>query len=142
MSTLAAETWLPTPENINALPASVRDYIHGLEANADPAGMVRENVQLRDANRGLQKMYRSIADKLDTPGNRNPEARYRGYKGESLGENATDDERAAWEEGRRAATATDDKRTCEHCCGSGKVKHDDFNPTQSNCPHCDGEGVK
>ena len=32
--------------------------------------------------------------------------------------------------------------TCGHCCGSGKVKHDDFNPTQSNCPHCNGEGVK
>lgn len=31
--------------------------------------------------------------------------------------------------------------TCKHCCGSGKVKHDDFNPTQSNCPHCEGEGV-
>ena len=36
----------------------------------------------------------------------------------------------------------EDRRTCENCCGSGKVKHDDFNPTQSNCPHCDGEGSK
>lgn len=34
-----------------------------------------------------------------------------------------------------------DQVTCRHCCGSGKVKHDDFNPTQSNCPHCAGEGT-
>ena len=41
-----------------------------------------------------------------------------------------------------AQTEAEERRTCDHCCGSGKVKHDDFNPTQSNCPHCEGEGVK
>ena len=39
---------------------------------------------------------------IDTPGNRNPEARYSGYKGKSLHENATSDELLAWEEGRNA----------------------------------------
>lgn len=40
--------WAPTPETINKLPAPLRRYIHDLETNADPAGMVRENVLLRD----------------------------------------------------------------------------------------------
>ena len=43
--------WTPTPENINALPAPVRQYIHDLETRCDPAGdvrtiaMLQENVQ-------------------------------------------------------------------------------------------------
>lgn len=78
---------------------------------------------------------------LDTPGNRNPECRYAGYKGEALPSNATDDQKAAWQEGKRASLHAD-LVTCNHCSGSGKVKHDDFNPTQSSCPHCDGEGAK
>lgn len=56
--------WVPTAENINALPKPVRDYIHGLAANCDPSGMVRENTQLRDMNVGLQKMYRAASDAL------------------------------------------------------------------------------
>ena len=39
---------------------------------------------------------------FDTPGNRNPDARYRGYKGESLSNGATSDEMLAWEEGKNA----------------------------------------
>jgi hypothetical protein len=39
--------WLPTPEAINALPEPLRRYIHDLETDVDPAGMVRENVMLR-----------------------------------------------------------------------------------------------
>lgn len=42
-----AEDWTPTADNINALPRPVRDYIHSLETNADPAGMVRENAILK-----------------------------------------------------------------------------------------------
>lgn len=37
---------------------------------------------------------------LDTPGNRNPDARYRGYKGEPLWAGATEDETKAWVEGQ------------------------------------------
>jgi hypothetical protein len=37
---------LPTSEAINALPRPMRKYIHDLETNGDPAGMVREKQQL------------------------------------------------------------------------------------------------
>lgn len=35
--------WTPTPENINALPDPVRKYIHDLQTNVDPQGLVRQN---------------------------------------------------------------------------------------------------
>ena len=38
---------------------------------------------------------------LDTPGNRHPECRYRGYKNEPLS-GATKDQQAAWDEGQKA----------------------------------------
>ena len=41
-------SWEPTAANINALPEPLRRYIHDLETNADPAGMVAENILLRD----------------------------------------------------------------------------------------------
>lgn len=56
---------LMTATEINALPRKAREYIHQLVANADPAGMVRENMQLLDTNKGLQAMYRSAADDRD-----------------------------------------------------------------------------
>lgn len=34
--------WLPTAENVNALPDPVRQYVHDLETRCDPAGDVRE----------------------------------------------------------------------------------------------------
>lgn len=46
--------WLPTAENINALPEALRKFIHDLETNADPAGMVAENALLRDTVTQLQ----------------------------------------------------------------------------------------
>ena len=49
-------------DEVNALPAAARAYIHQLATNTDPAGMVRENMQLRDTNAGLQSMYRKAAD--------------------------------------------------------------------------------
>lgn len=39
---------------------------------------------------------------LDTAGNRNPGARWRGYKGVQLWPTANDDEKAAWKEGHNA----------------------------------------
>ena len=44
----------PTAENINALPESIRSFIHDIETNADPTGMVRENVLLKDENEELR----------------------------------------------------------------------------------------
>jgi len=46
--------WLPTAENINALPAPVKAYIHDLIAQTDHAGMVAENVFLKDQVRQLE----------------------------------------------------------------------------------------
>lgn len=56
---------LMTATEINELPPKAREYIHQLVANADPAGMVRENMQLLDTNKGLQVMYRNRTDELD-----------------------------------------------------------------------------
>lgn len=47
--------WLPTPENINALPIGIKNYVYHLETNADPAGMVIENALLRDQLRECHK---------------------------------------------------------------------------------------
>jgi len=47
------EAWLPTPENINALPEPVRKFISDLETNVDPQGMVRENFLIKDTCRAL-----------------------------------------------------------------------------------------
>ena len=44
----AFDGWLPTPENINALPDPLRQYIHDLETRCDPAGEVRELTIARD----------------------------------------------------------------------------------------------
>lgn len=46
--------WLPTAENINALPEALRKFVHDLETNADPAGMVAENAILSDMAAQLQ----------------------------------------------------------------------------------------
>ena len=48
------EDWLPTPENINALPEPVREYIAGLETNADPPSMVADNIIMKDTIKALE----------------------------------------------------------------------------------------
>ena len=50
------KSWLPTAENINALPDPIRRYIHDLETNADPAGMVQENIILKENCKALEMM--------------------------------------------------------------------------------------
>lgn len=47
-------TWTPTAESVNALPEPLRRYIHDLETNCDPSGMVRQNVQLKQENDWLR----------------------------------------------------------------------------------------
>lgn len=49
-----------TPTEVNALPERVRRYIHDLETNADPAGMVRANVLLRDQVEYLGAMVEEL----------------------------------------------------------------------------------
>ncbi len=53
-----------TPKEINALPERVRLYIHALETNADPAGMVQENVLLRDQTKALDAMIARLKSEL------------------------------------------------------------------------------
>lgn len=52
--------WVPTAENINALPARVRSYIYELETIADPSGLVHQNVFQRDQIAGLQAAYNGL----------------------------------------------------------------------------------
>jgi len=40
--------WKPTPAAVNALPEPLRRYIHDLETNTDPAGIIQENAYLRE----------------------------------------------------------------------------------------------
>ena len=49
------DDWLPLAININALPEPIRKYIHDIETNADPAGMVAQNQFLRMQVDQLQK---------------------------------------------------------------------------------------
>ena len=51
-----AATWLPSAENINALPEPVRNYVAGLETNADPPSMVADNIIMKDTIKTLEKM--------------------------------------------------------------------------------------
>ena len=51
--------WTPTAENINALPKPLRRYIHDLQSNIDPAGMMRENFRLRQEVASLRKQLRA-----------------------------------------------------------------------------------
>ena len=48
--------WLPSAENINALPEPVRNYVSGLETNADPPSMVADNIIMKDTIKTLEKM--------------------------------------------------------------------------------------
>ena len=47
-------TWTPTAEATNALPEPLRSFIHELETNCDPAGLVRENMFLKEQNGQLK----------------------------------------------------------------------------------------
>jgi len=49
------ENFIPTPKNINNLPEKIRDYIHDIEANGDPAGTIQENACLRENVKALSR---------------------------------------------------------------------------------------
>lgn len=55
-----------TPEEINALPDRVRQYIHDLETNADPAGTIQDNALLKDQTRELDAMIARLKKELAT----------------------------------------------------------------------------
>ncbi len=54
-----------TPDEINALPDRVRNYIYALETNADPAGTIQENGLLKDQTRELDAMIGSLKDEVE-----------------------------------------------------------------------------
>ncbi len=60
-----AATWLPTAENINALPEPVRNYVAGLETNADPPSMVADNIIMKDTIKTLEKMLEELPEITD-----------------------------------------------------------------------------
>jgi len=54
-----------TPDEINALPERVRQYIHDLETNADPAGTIQENALLKDQTRELDAVIARLKKERD-----------------------------------------------------------------------------
>lgn len=50
------DNWLPTSENINALPRPLRDFIMRLHANTDPAGELRRAMVAEMERDALRKM--------------------------------------------------------------------------------------
>jgi hypothetical protein len=50
------DNWLPTSENINALPRPLRDFIMRLHANTDPAGELRRAMIAEMERDALRKM--------------------------------------------------------------------------------------
>ena len=54
------EDWMPTEDNLNALPAPLRRYIHYVHTNIDPQGTMRENFRLRHENAALRRAYETL----------------------------------------------------------------------------------
>jgi hypothetical protein len=54
------DSWMPTEDNLNALPTPLRRYIHYIHANVDPAGTMRENFRLRQENAALKRAYEML----------------------------------------------------------------------------------
>jgi hypothetical protein len=57
--------WTPTPENINALPDPIRQYIHDLETNADPSGNIRDAICQRETAMALAKRVEELEKALE-----------------------------------------------------------------------------
>jgi len=60
------KNWIPTPENINALPEPLRGYIHDLATRCDPAGEIAELALTKDQNRQMQALVDQSATSLHT----------------------------------------------------------------------------
>ena len=58
------EGWLPTAENINALPEGIRRYVHDLETRCDPAHDVQKMALQADTIRGLDAKVRELEAEL------------------------------------------------------------------------------
>ena len=58
------EGWLPTAENVNALPEGIRRYVHDLETRCDPAHDVQKMALQADTIRGLDAKVRELEAEL------------------------------------------------------------------------------
>lgn len=58
------QEWQPTSENINALPETLRRYIHDLETRCDPAGDVAQLSLTKDQNRSIIVMFSEAEEAL------------------------------------------------------------------------------
>src|SRR5215467_10840684 len=58
------EGWLPTTENVNALPEGIRRYVHDLETRCDPAHDVQKMALQADTIRGLDAKIRALKTEL------------------------------------------------------------------------------
>ena len=56
--------WLPTAENVNALPQGIRRYVRDLETRCDPAHDVRKTALQADTIRGLDAKVRELEAEL------------------------------------------------------------------------------
>src|SRR5215475_3416598 len=58
------EGWLPTAENINALPDGIRSFVHDLQTRCDPAHDVQKMALQADTIRALDAKVRELEAKL------------------------------------------------------------------------------
>ena len=56
--------WLPTAENINALPEGLRRYVHDLQTRCDPADDVQRMALMGDTIRGLDAKVQELQAEL------------------------------------------------------------------------------
>src|SRR5215472_3382067 len=58
------EGWLPTAENVNALPEGIRRYVHDIETRYDPAHDVQKMALQADTIRGLDAKVQELEAEL------------------------------------------------------------------------------
>jgi len=57
------DNWLPTADNVNALPRPLRVYIHDLETKCDPSGDIQSIASLTDQRDGLVARVKELEAK-------------------------------------------------------------------------------
>jgi len=55
----SAANWVPTPDELKALPRALRRYIHEMESDADIVDLMRENFRLRQE---IAKLKRELVE--------------------------------------------------------------------------------
>lgn len=60
-----SDGWLPSSDNLNALPEPLRKYVHDLETRCDPAGDVARLALTQDENRRLRAEHVELKRERD-----------------------------------------------------------------------------